>query len=170
MCITAFSLTSRPWSGYSAICGAGLSSHHLSLISDNVSIGANYIDPCQNKVLSKKKKKNRSWTVECVGVGWSEGQGHVFSSKQGSGRTYAIRECRLQLRNIQYSRLRSMHGLFLRLAHVQLLKKLSQCLAVFERLGWNKSNKLSNTLKIKYVILHHLGFWKCLRSCDSDQN
>jgi len=30
--------------------------------------------------------------------------------------------------------------------YLQSLKKLSQCLAVFERLSWNKSNKLSNNL------------------------
>jgi len=53
---------------------------------------------------------------------------------------------------------------------IQSLKKLSQCLAVLERLSWNKSDKLSNNLKIEYVILHYLGFRKCPRSCDSDQN
>ena len=54
--------------------------------------------------------------------------------------------------------------------YIQLLKKLSQCLAIFKRLSWNKSNKLSNNLKIKYVILHHLGFRKYPRLCDLDQN
>jgi hypothetical protein len=31
---------------------------------------------------------------------------------------------------------------------VQWLKKLSQCLAILERLTWDKSNKLCNNLKI----------------------
>jgi hypothetical protein len=42
--------------------------------------------------------------------------------------------------------------------HVQWVKKLSQCLAVLERLTWHKSNKLYNNLKIIYVILGHLSF------------
>ena len=36
---------------------------------------------------------------------------------------------------------------------IQLLKKLSQCLAVLQRLMQHKSNKLHNILKIIYVIL-----------------
>jgi hypothetical protein len=40
---------------------------------------------------------------------------------------------------------------------LQLLKKLSQCLAVLKRLTYGKSNKLHNNLKIIYVILGHLG-------------
>jgi hypothetical protein len=43
-------------------------------------------------------------------------------------------------------------------AEVQWVKKLSQCLAVLERLAWHKSSKLHNTLKIIYVILSHLSF------------
>jgi hypothetical protein len=41
---------------------------------------------------------------------------------------------------------------------LQLLKKLSQCLAVLKRLTWHKSDKLHNNLKIVYVILCHLSF------------
>jgi len=52
---------------------------------------------------------------------------------------------------------------------IQLLKKLSQCFAILERVTWNKSNKLSNIVKIMYVILHHLGFRKYPGSCDLDQ-
>ena len=52
---------------------------------------------------------------------------------------------------------------------IQSLKKLSQCFAILERLTWNKSSKLSNIMKIIYVILHHLSFWKCHGSCDLDQ-
>ena len=37
--------------------------------------------------------------------------------------------------------------------NLQLLKKLSQCFAILERLTWHKSNKLSNILKIIYVIV-----------------
>jgi hypothetical protein len=36
---------------------------------------------------------------------------------------------------------------------IQSLKKLSQCFAILERLTWHKSNKLSNILKIIYVIV-----------------
>ena len=36
--------------------------------------------------------------------------------------------------------------------NIQLLKKLSQCLAISKRLTWDKSNKLSNILKIIYII------------------
>jgi hypothetical protein len=36
---------------------------------------------------------------------------------------------------------------------LQLLKKPSQCFAILERLTWHKSNKLSNILKIIYVIV-----------------
>ena len=53
--------------------------------------------------------------------------------------------------------------------NVQLLKKPSQCFAILERVTWNKSNKLSNIVKIMYVILHHLGFRKYPVSCDLDQ-
>jgi len=52
---------------------------------------------------------------------------------------------------------------------LQSLKKLSQYFAILERVTWNKSNKLSNIVKIMYVILHHLGFLKYPGSCDVDQ-
>jgi len=52
---------------------------------------------------------------------------------------------------------------------IQLLKNLSQCFAILERVTWNKSNKLSHIVKIMYVILHHLGFRKYPGSCDLDQ-
>jgi len=51
---------------------------------------------------------------------------------------------------------------------IQSLKKLSQCFVILERVTWNKSNKLSNIVKIIYVILHHLGFRKYAVSCDLD--
>jgi hypothetical protein len=44
------------------------------------------------------------------------------------------------------------------LTKVQWVKKLSQCLAVLERLTWHKLNKLWNNLKIIYIILGHLSF------------
>jgi hypothetical protein len=50
--------------------------------------------------------------------------------------------------------------------HVQWVKKLSQCLAVLERLTWHKSNKLYNNLKIIYVILGHLSFHISLNARD----
>jgi len=53
--------------------------------------------------------------------------------------------------------------------YIQLLKKLSQCFAILERVTWNKSNKLSDIVKIMYVILHYLGFRKYPGSCDLDQ-
>ena len=53
--------------------------------------------------------------------------------------------------------------------HIQSLKKPSQCFAILERVTWNKSNKLSDIVKIMYVILHHLGFRKYFGSCDLDQ-
>jgi len=53
--------------------------------------------------------------------------------------------------------------------YLQSLKKLSQCFAILERVTWNKSNKLSNIVKIMYGILHHLGFRKYPGSCDLDQ-
>ena len=37
--------------------------------------------------------------------------------------------------------------------HIQWVKKLSQCLAVLERVVCNKSNKLENNVKIIYVIV-----------------
>ena len=37
--------------------------------------------------------------------------------------------------------------------HIQLLKKLSQCLVILESLTWHKSNKLANILKIIYTIV-----------------
>jgi hypothetical protein len=49
---------------------------------------------------------------------------------------------------------------------LQWVKKLSQCLAVLERLTWHKSNKLCNNLKIIYVILGHLGFHISLNARD----
>jgi hypothetical protein len=51
-------------------------------------------------------------------------------------------------------------------ADLQLLKKLSQCLAILKRLTYGKSNKLHNNLKIIYVILGHLGAQTNPRSCD----
>jgi hypothetical protein len=53
---------------------------------------------------------------------------------------------------------------------LQWVKKLSQCLAVLERLTWHKSNKLSNNLKIIYVILGYLGFYINLNARDLKQN
>ena len=53
---------------------------------------------------------------------------------------------------------------------IQWLKKLSQCLAILERLTWHKSSRLHNNMKILYVILGHLGFPIDPRSCDSEQN
>ena len=53
--------------------------------------------------------------------------------------------------------------------NLQSLKKLSQYFAILERVTWNKSNKLSNIVKIMYVILHHLGIRKYSGSCDVDQ-
>ncbi len=53
---------------------------------------------------------------------------------------------------------------------VQWVKKLSQCLAVLERLTWHKSSKLHNNLKLIYVILGHLSFQINLISCDLKQN
>ena len=53
--------------------------------------------------------------------------------------------------------------------NIQSLKKLSQYFAILERVTWIKSNKLSNIVKIMYVILHHLGFRKYSGSCDLDQ-
>jgi hypothetical protein len=41
---------------------------------------------------------------------------------------------------------------------IQWVKKLSQCLAVLERLTCRKTSKLHNNLKIIYEILSHLGF------------
>jgi hypothetical protein len=49
---------------------------------------------------------------------------------------------------------------------VQLLKKLSQCLAVLKRLTYRKCNKLHNNLKIIYVILGHFGAQINPRPCD----
>ena len=60
-------------------------------------------------------------------------------------------------------------GLGTLLKDIQSLKKPSQCFAILERVTWNKSNKLSNIVKIMYVILHHLGFRKYPGSCDLDQ-
>jgi len=53
---------------------------------------------------------------------------------------------------------------------IQWVKKLSQCLAILERLTQNKSDKLCNNMKIIYVILGHLSFQNNPRSCDLDQN
>ena len=36
---------------------------------------------------------------------------------------------------------------------IQLLQKLSQCLAILESLTWHKSNKLANILKIISIIV-----------------
>jgi hypothetical protein len=53
---------------------------------------------------------------------------------------------------------------------IQLLKKLSQCLAILQRLSCRKSNKIHNNLKITYIILCHLDFRISLISCDVVQN
>src|SRR6266404_5513831 len=53
-------------------------------------------------------------------------------------------------------------------AIVQWLKKVSQCFPIFERMTWHKSGKLSNNVKIIYVIVHHLRFLTSPRSCDLD--
>jgi|SRR5712672_432317 len=50
--------------------------------------------------------------------------------------------------------------------NLQSLKKLSQCLAIFQRLSCRKSNKLHNNLKITYTILRHLDFRISFISCD----
>jgi len=55
------------------------------------------------------------------------------------------------------------------IGNIQLLKKPSQCFAILERVTWNKSHKLSNIVKIMYVVLYHLGFRKYPGSCDLDQ-
>ena len=51
---------------------------------------------------------------------------------------------------------------------IQLLEKLSQWLAILQRLMQHKSKKLHNNLKIIYDILYHLIFQKHIWSCDSD--
>src|SRR5712672_2633344 len=53
-----------------------------------------------------------------------------------------------------------------RLAQLQALKKLSQCLAILQRLSYRKSNKLHNNLNIINIILGHLGFRTSSMSCD----
>jgi hypothetical protein len=53
---------------------------------------------------------------------------------------------------------------------IQWVKKLSQCLAVLERLTWHKSSKLCNNLKIIYVILGYLSFQISLNARDLEQN
>jgi hypothetical protein len=53
---------------------------------------------------------------------------------------------------------------------VQWVKKLSQCLAVLERLTCRKPNKLCNNLQIIYIILGYLGFQTNPISCDLDYN
>jgi hypothetical protein len=53
---------------------------------------------------------------------------------------------------------------------VQWVKKLSQCLAVLERLTWHKSSKLHNNLKIIYVILGHFSFQISRNARDLEQN
>jgi hypothetical protein len=53
---------------------------------------------------------------------------------------------------------------------IQWVKKLSQCLAVLERLTWHKSSKLHNNLKIIYVILGYLSFQISLNTRDLEQN
>ena len=54
--------------------------------------------------------------------------------------------------------------------YLQWVKKLSQCLAIFERLTQRKSSKLCNNMNIIYDLLGHLGFWINPRSCDLRQN
>jgi hypothetical protein len=49
---------------------------------------------------------------------------------------------------------------------LQWVKKLSQCLAVLERLTCQKTIKLQNNLKIIYGILGYLGFQTSPISCD----
>jgi hypothetical protein len=51
---------------------------------------------------------------------------------------------------------------------VQWVKKLSQCLAVLERLTCRKPNKLCNNLQIIYIILGYLGFQTSPILCDLD--
>jgi hypothetical protein len=53
---------------------------------------------------------------------------------------------------------------------VQSLKKLSQCLAILQRLSCRKSNKLHNNLKVTYIILCHRDFRISFISCDLVQN
>ena len=52
---------------------------------------------------------------------------------------------------------------FINTMYLQLLKKLSQCFKLLERVTWHKSNKLWNILKIINIIVQHLSFQKCLR-------
>jgi len=52
--------------------------------------------------------------------------------------------------------------------NIQWLKKVSQCLAIFERMTWHKSGKLYNNLKIIDTIGHHLRFLTSPRSRDLD--
>jgi len=61
VCVNAFFLTTGPWSSYSTIFGAGLSSCCLSLIHESPPCGTNYIDTFRNKTLSKKKKKKKKY-------------------------------------------------------------------------------------------------------------
>jgi hypothetical protein len=63
-----------------------------------------------------------------------------------------------------------MQGALVEGEHVQWVKKLSQCLAILERLTWHKSNKLCNNLKIIYVILGHLSFYISLNARDLKSN
>ena len=53
---------------------------------------------------------------------------------------------------------------------LQWLKKLSQCLGVWERLACNKSDKIYKNVKIIYVVVDLLGFWTSLKPCDLDKN
>jgi hypothetical protein len=53
---------------------------------------------------------------------------------------------------------------------IQWVKKLSQCLAVLERLAWHKSSKLRNNLKIIYVVLGYLSFQISFNARDLEQN
>ena len=53
---------------------------------------------------------------------------------------------------------------------LQSLKKLSQCLAIWERLTCLKSNKLYDNLKIIYNIVQHRNFWTFLKPHDLDRN
>ena len=50
--------------------------------------------------------------------------------------------------------------------YIQSLKKLSQCLAIFQRLSCRQSNKLHNNLEIIHIILDYLGFRISPMSCD----
>lgn len=61
-----------------------------------------------------------------------------------------------------------LSSLMVRVPSIQWVKKLSQCLAVLERLTCRKPNKLCNNLQIIYIILGYLGFQTSPILCDLD--